>query len=293
MNKYVVKVLRKINAFKFINFSKTIRINGKKFIIPLSDNIGYSNLSTSEPWMVDVLKLLLPISNTNFVDVGVNTGQTLLKLKSVSSDINYIGFEPNPFCVHYVSKLIERNNFKNTTMVPIGISDKTELGVLNFIQDSKADSSASMIADFRKDRVIKRKEYIPLFNFEDLKDKINLDSISVLKIDVEGAELEVITSFKNELAKNETILILEVLPAYSEQNTFRIERQNKIQDLLFGLNYTLFRVIKKQDLLVDLVEIKEIGIHSDLDACDYVIVPSTKVDKFKTYSLQVLKKVNL
>jgi FkbM family methyltransferase len=191
--------------------------------------------------------------------------------------------------VNYVYKLIERNNFENTVIIPVGISDKTEIGVLNFTDNSKANSSASMIAEFRKDLVVKRKEYIPLFNFEDLKDKINLESISVLKIDVEGAELEVLTSFKNELAKSETIILIEILPAYNEQNTFRIKRQNKIQELLFDLNYAIFKILKKKDLLLNFEEVKEIGIHSDLDLCDYVMVPKAKVDEFKEYSKQVLK----
>jgi len=289
MNKYLAKALKKINAFKFLNFNKTIRIGDKKFIVPVSDNIGYSNLNTSEPWMIDVLKIVLPLGDTNFVDIGVNIGQTLLKLKSLSSNIKYVGFEPNPFCVNYVYKLIDRNRFENTIIVPVGISNKTEVGVLNFLDDSKANSSASIIADFRKSHVTKRKEFIPLFDFEDLKDKMKLDIISILKIDVEGAELEVITSFRKELAKNETIVLLEILPAYNAQNTFRIERQNKIQDILFDLNYSIFRVIKKNDLLVNLEEVKEIEIHSNIDWCDYVIVPKTKVDKFKVYSKQLLK----
>lgn len=281
MNKFIIKVLRKVNAFKYLNFSKNIRIGGKNFIVPVRDNIGYSNLNTSEPWMIDVLKIVLPLGNTNFIDIGVNTGQTLLKLKSLSSNIKYIGFEPNPFCVNYVYKLIEQNSFENIILVPVGISNKTEIGVLNFLDDSKANSSASIIPEFRKGHETKRKEFIPLFDFEDLKHKINLDVISILKIDVEGSELEVITSFKKELAKSETIILLEILPAYNEQNSFRIERQNKIQEILFDLNYSIFRVIKKKDLLINLEEVKEIGIHSDLDLCDYVIVPKIKVEKFE------------
>ena len=50
--------------------------------------------------MIDILKIVLPIENKKFIDVGVNIGQTLLKLKSVSSEIDYIGFEPNPICVN-------------------------------------------------------------------------------------------------------------------------------------------------------------------------------------------------
>lgn len=284
MNNFLIKVLKKLNAFKFFNFSISRKFGGQKFVIPVSDNIGYSNLSTSEPWMLDVLKIILPIDNGSFVDVGVNTGQTLLKLKSVSIEVDYIGFEPNPFCVNYVNTLITRNQFKKTTIVPVGISDKTEIGVLNFIDNSKADSSASMIANFRKDHVIERQEYIPLFKIEDLMDKINLDNIAVLKIDVEGGELEVLTSFKELLLKSNPIILLEILPVYTDDNTFRLERQNKILAILSNLNYSIFRVIKNKDLFTGFEEVQDIGIHSDLDACDYVIVPNNKLDKFKAYS---------
>ncbi len=290
MNKLLVKALKKVNAFKYFSFNKVVRIDGEKFIIPFNNNIGYSNLYTTEQWMVGVLKIILSIENKNFVDVGVNTGQTLLKLKSVSTKTKYIGFEPNPFCVNYVHSLIESNRLENVTLIPVGISDKTEIRVLNFIEDSKADSSASIIADYRSDRVVKRKEYIPLFDFKDLKDKINIDSISVLKIDVEGAELEVIRSFKKNIIKSETILLVEILPAYHDNNILRIERQHKIQQILLDLNYSMFRVIKKNDLLVGFEEVPKIEIHSDLDLCDYVMLPKTKVDKFKTYSNQLLNK---
>lgn len=288
MNNFLVKAFRKINAFRFFNFTLRIRTGDKTFKIPIHDNIGYSNLNTSEPWMIDVLKILLPLGNKSFVDVGINIGQTLLKLRSVSADIKYVGFEPNPHCVNYVYKLIDKNGFENTMVVPVGISDKTDIGVLNFISNSKADSSASMIAEFRKDIKPKRKAYIPLFQFEEVKESLNLGVVSILKIDVEGAEMEVINSFKNELAKNETILLLEVLPAYNAQNTFRIERQNIIQNLLFDLNYSIFKVIKKKNLLVDIQEIKEIGIHSDLNLCDYIVVPKTKVNDFIKQSEKIL-----
>lgn len=288
MNIFLVKVFRKINAFKFFNFTLPIRTGAKTFKIPIQDNIGYSNLNTSEPWMIDVLKIVLPLGNKSFIDVGINIGQTLLKLRSISTNIAYVGFEPNPHCVNYVYKLIEKNGFKNTMVIPVGISDKTDIGVLNFIGNSKDDSAASMIAEFRKDIIPKRKAYIPLFKFEEVKESLNLGDVSILKIDVEGAEMEVINSFKNELEKNETILILEVLPVYNEKNTFRIERQNKIQNLLFDLNYSIFKVIKEKNLLADIQEIKEIGIHSDLNLCDYIVVPKTKVNDFVNQSKKVL-----
>lgn len=285
MNNFLLKVLRKVNAFKFFNFSVSRKIGNKKFVIPVSNNIGYSNLTTSEAWMLDVLKIVLPIKKGTFVDVGVNVGQTLLKLKGVSTEVNYVGFEPNPFCVNYVSKLVELNHFENITIVPVGISDKTEIGVLNFLSSSPADSSASMIAEFRKNSVIKRYEYIPLFSLDDLEEKVSLDSISVLKIDVEGAELEVLSSFKKLISINNPIILLEILPVYPDNYTFMLDRQNKVLKILSELNYLIFRIVKQKDLFVGFEEVFEIEMHLDLEKCDYVLVPEDKVVQFKASSL--------
>lgn len=287
MNNFLIKVLKKVNAFKFFNFSISRKFGGKKFVIPVSDNIGYSNLSTSEPWMLHVLKVVLPIKNGHFIDVGVNTGQTLLKLKSVAPKVNYIGFEPNPFCVNYVGNLIALNGFKNTIIVPVGISDKTEIGELNFIDDSKADSSASMIAEFRKNSIIKRHEYIPLFKVEDLNASINLDNISVLKIDVEGAELEVLTSFKKHILNCKPIILLEILPVYPDNYSFMFDRQSNVLKLLSELDYSMFRVVKKKDMFAGFEAIFEIENHTDLSKCDYVMVHKSKVADFKALSTQV------
>ncbi|MCF7561833.1 FkbM family methyltransferase [Sabulilitoribacter multivorans] len=280
MNEILVKVLNKLKIFKYFNFSKTIRINDKKFIVPVINDVGSSNLYISEPWMINVLKIAFSISGKSFIDVGINTGQTLLKIKSVSPEINYIGFEPNPFCINYLQRLIQVNNFQNTTILPVGISNKTEIGTLHFMNDSIVDSSASSIGNFREEHKEKKKTYIPLFDYKDLKDKVNLDKISILKIDVEGGELEVIKSFKEDIAKDEPIILMEVLPVYNDLSTFRIERQNKIQELLRNLDYEIFRVIKQNKLLLRFDKIKEIGIHSDLDRCDYVMVPKSRVTQF-------------
>ncbi len=289
MNENVIKILRKFNAFKHFNFNLKLRINDKKFIIPIIDDIGYFNCSISEPWMIDVFKILIPIEKNLFVDVGVNIGQTLLKLKSISSEINYLGFEPNASCVNYIHRLIKENKFENTTVIPVGISNKTELGVLNFMEDTVDDSSASMISNFRDENKVKQKRFIPLFDLEYLKDKIEFKNLSVLKIDVEGAELEVIKSFKDEIFVNKPIILIEILPVYNNQNLDRIKRQHELLVLLFNFKYVLFRVVKQRGLFVRLDEMTEIEIHSDLDKCDYILIPYTKIEKFKANYHQSMK----
>ena len=177
-----IRALNKLSLLKFFNLTGEVTLNGKRFKIPILQKTGFSNLFVTETWMIKILEVVLPIDNKKFVDVGVNIGQTLLKLRSVSSEISYIGFEPNPMCVNYSAKLIKENEFKNTILIPSGISEKTELGKLNFYSPSETDSSASMIEDFRFNQKTFRQEFVPLFDLNRLKSAIDLDSISILKI---------------------------------------------------------------------------------------------------------------
>ena len=290
MNTILIRALNKFRLLRYLNINGRIKLNNKKFEIPILQKVGFENLFMSEPWMIEILKIALPIENRCFVDVGVNVGQTLMKLRSVSSEIKYIGFEPNPMCVYYVSQLVKENDLKNTSIIPVGVSDNTEIGVLNFFYSSVTDSSASMIAEFRPEQKIERKEYIPLFDLNRIKNAIDFNAISVLKVDVEGAELEVLESFYSAIKEYLPLILIEILPAYNEDNIFRIERQNRIQNMLIKAEYSIFRVIKENDILLDLEEIPNIEIHSDLNRCEYVMVPNAKKRKFENSCQQRLKR---
>lgn len=281
MNEVLFKVLRKSKILNYLNFTTQIFIDGKKFKIPVLRGAGDANLNMSELWMVDVLKTLINLDQGIFVDVGVNTGQTLLKLRSVSPGMDYIGFEPNSFCVEYVEHLKRLNDYDDVKIIPVGISDKTELGILNFYENSNVDSSASMIEGFRSPESLKKTSYIPLFRVKDLEEKVDLSRIAILKIDVEGGELEVLTSFKDKIAKQKPIILLEILPAYGKENIERIERQMRVQEMLSNLDYIFYRIIKRNNKLIKFESLAEIEIHSDLNMCDYLVIPRLKNDAFR------------
>ncbi len=281
MNQLLIRTLNKFKLLHFINVCGIIQLNKKKFKIPILQKTGLQNLLPSELWMIDLLEIVLKVSSKGFIDVGVNIGQTLLKLKSILPEIQYIGFEPNSQCVCYTDKLITKNNLANCQLIPVGISTSSDIRVLNFMTDSISDSTASIIENFRPNNKIYRRAFIALFSIEQIKKKINLSVFSILKIDVEGAELEVIKSFYSTIENNKPIILIEILPAYNEQNKFRIKRQEEIQQILYGLNYTFFSVRKENENLIDIVEINKIEIHSDLNNCEYVVVHNSKKDDFK------------
>ncbi len=290
MHRTFVRILNRLGLVKKFNLTSTVRLNNKSLAIPLLKGTGLPNFYISEPWMIDLLKIVIPIDNKRFIDVGVNVGQTLLKLRSVSWDIDYVGFEPNSNCVQYVTTLVKLNKFENFRLIPVGIADETSLGELKFFTDRETDDAASILEEFRPEQPVISRAYIPIFTSKDIQETINLDEISILKIDVEGAELEVVKSFYEDIKTKNPIIFIEILPAYSEDNTYRLDRQNEIVKLLKDANYCIFHVQKPTDELIGFNELTDIGVHSDITACDYVMVPQSKREAFLENVAKFLNK---
>jgi len=281
MNLFLLKVINKLGLLNYFNFKVKRVFNKKLFNIPMQGRIGLSNVFMTEVWMIKLLDMIIPLNNGVFIDVGVNSGQTLIKLKSIDEAFPYIGFEPNPVCVYYVQSLIEHNRLRDVTLIPIGLSDQTSIGEINYFQEGETDSTASIIPEFRPDQKVLRKEYIPIFNFQFLKNILTDKKIGFLKIDVEGAELEVIRCFEELINKDFPFILIEILPVYSIDNSERLNRQNEIQKILKQADYSIHRVIKLGEQLESLEKVEDIGIHSDLNLCDYLCVPKTKENLLK------------
>jgi len=271
----ILKIINKLKLLNHFNLLGKVSLNGVTFKIPVLKKIGIENVYMSEPWMISLLEKI-NLKDGLFIDVGVNIGQTLLKLKSVNKEIQYIGFEPNPTCIFYSNELIKVNQFKNTVLIPTGVADTNGILELNFYSESVADSSASMISNFRPGEPIKFSQYIPVNTIDNVSKNISIKNVEAIKIDVEGAELEVLQSLKKLISENQPVILIEILPVYNESNLPRLERQQKIEDLLNELNYSIYRVNKKANKFNSLNQIQSIGIHKDLDACDYVFMPNDK-----------------
>lgn len=279
MKYFLPRLLNKINLLNKVNLNQTSTIYGKRVKIPIINKIGFDNLFLGELWMIPLIEKLISIKKGTFIDIGVNIGQTLLKLKSIDSEIEYIGFEPNPMCVFYVRKLIKVNKYKNCKIVPVGISNENKLLELNFYYNNETDSSASIIKDFRPEQKIAHELYVPVYDFRSLKNALIPNNISIVKIDVEGAELEVLDGMKETILEHQPFIICEILPVYSNENSFRKARQEKIEKMLTDMDYVIYRIEKfANNKTYNLLEINEIGIHSDLGWCDYLFMPAKLKD---------------
>lgn len=233
----------------------------------------------SKSWLVDLCGHLVHSNDFTILDVGVNLGQTLLGLENrFGKNFSYIGFEPNPVCCYYVERLIEVNSFTNCILVPTALS--SESNALEFIQSTDTDDAASIVSELRPDKYQHKRQYVAALKFDDLN--IIKDHSKVLvKIDVEGAELDVINGMRDYIRANRPIIICEVLHAHSaDQLAFCRNRNAELLQLLSSDGYMLTRIIKGSDQTT-VVGFDEIDVFDDVvynsnsgNLCDYVFFPS-------------------
>ena len=72
------------------------------------------------------------------------------------------------------------------------------------------------------------------------------------------------------------LILLEILPVYSRENRSRLQRQEKIEKMLRDWNYKIARIRKETPLQLDLID--EIGVHSDIANCDYLLYHGSSHD---------------
>ncbi|MFZ4590451.1 MAG: FkbM family methyltransferase [Ignavibacteria bacterium] len=226
------------------------------------------------------------MKNGVFIDVGSNTGQTLIELRSVDENIVYYGFEPNPTCVSYCINLIKVNKFSKSYIIPVGVFSENK--VLNIHLTSETDSSGTIIEDLRPGYPVIERYLIPVMTFESIQKTVNIDDISIVKIDVEGSELEVFRSLEFTITKYKPIILCEILWAHNEDKlSYVSENNSKIIDLVHKMGYEIYRLIKSEDNndVKSLENVKGIEKYvyssSNSDLCDYIMIHQDYIEKVR------------
>ena len=161
---------------------------------------------------------------------------------------------------------------------------------LDLYADEITNSGGSIISNFwdYKNYKVKRQLIVPVFSFNTVRKTIDIDDIGIIKIDVEGAELEVLTTLSDEIQRSKPIILIEILSAYSIENKLRYDRQNKIEDLLKRLDYKMLRLIENKDATLKAMEkIQSFDVNANPNDCNYIIYHKNdelKIETlFKTY----------
>jgi FkbM family methyltransferase len=252
-------------------------VNGKKL---RNLRLYGAKLQINEIWMLDVLRILLSYEKKGVLDVGVNIGQTLIKVKSIDEEIPYVGFEPNPSCIMYCEELIRINHFRNVELIPTGLFTENRILSMDLYHDDLVNSGGSVVEDYWayvENYKVHRTIKVPLYTFDTVSLSLKNTSFNVIKIDVEGAELEVLKTLEKVIISNQPFIIMEVLSAYSTENKIRYERQLELEKFMENTNYKMMNIIEdKNQELVSLEYLSKFDVTRDKDMSNYLLYPEGK-----------------
>ena len=172
------------------------------------------------------------------IDIGANVGNTVSRFIKVSNKV--VCFEPNPTLSSHLKNIFSD---KNVVVDNRGVSNKNGSQTFNI-------SNANTISTFSEDW-IKNSRFTNDYNWDKTVEveTITLDSIielygvpDYIKIDIEGYEYEVLTSF-NTLLPN-TLIAFEWAEEQKDKIKSTLEHLNK-------LGYNLFGYTESDEILFD------------------------------------------
>jgi FkbM family methyltransferase len=234
------KLGKKIAAL--VNITIRRQLNNRQIWVPLLNGVKVG--VSGEKWMSGVLRELFQFDNGMFYDVGINLGQTLTKVKTLDPSRKYVGFEPNPSCLFYLQRLIAANSWGGCVIAPVGLSNIDSL--VELIVSNDTDSEATIVQDLRS-AVGKFTKLVPVFRYESIKDRLPKDSVSIIKIDVEGAEIEVVESLFALVLRDRPAIVIEIPPVGKEASSFRSARNKQLVNLFDTAKYAFYRIAKTKD----------------------------------------------
>ena len=178
------------------------------------------------------------------VDLGANEGYYTLKLKQNNPKCKVIAVEPNPLAFEVLEKNAKSNKLSDVILVNKAICSKNGKMALEIVEQVSAIGGKDlgiMNRPWLKKEMIKKVK-AECITLTKLFNEYNIEKADILKIDVEGMELEILKSSKILLNKIHKIVvewhskkIRDELKRFLKRNGFKLvfEEERECGDLYF------------------------------------------------------------
>jgi len=185
---------------------------------------NFSDLWCISPWgEKDIRKYFEKFNGGTFIDIGANIGKYTIMLGKNANKVIAIEPEPNNFKI--LKKNIKKNKLKNVIALKIACSNKDEKA--DFYVDKQNTGYNSL------NRKTKDKITIKTRKLDNLLKELKIKKIDLIKIDVEGAEKQVLEGGIHSLKKYKPKIIFE---AWNKNYL------NLIKKILLPLGYNIKQI---------------------------------------------------
>lgn len=173
----------------------------------------------------EIYKFTSSINNPLILDCGSNIGISIIYFKNLYPDARIIGFEPDKEMFDICQYNCQQFNLNDVNLVNAAVwSENTEL---NFLADGALGGHLTLDD---KNLISTKVNAVKLSSYLDQK-------IDLLKMDIEGAEYEVLKSCKDDLGNVQNLFV--------EYHSFRNDSQ-KLDEILNILSEAGFRYYIKE-----------------------------------------------
>lgn len=205
-------------------------LNGRRFrMAGYFANRMASDITDHEPHMNGVIAMILNERPQGFWDIGANIGQTMIKVLTAAPDATYFGFEPQIQPAAQIEDFIHRNALSNCRIFPFALGDRN--GCAWLYHNSDTDEMASLSDSHLGGSTAARATIILLRKGDEIFAEMGCTDMGVLKIDAEGAEIQVLHGFRQTIARHRPAILLEVLPNFvGEQRDWLPQEQRDGQE---------------------------------------------------------------
>ena len=227
--------------------SLPVAVAGRRFMVPLLEGIEVPGVGLN--WKNRLIQDLVRGRAGAFVDIGANLGQTLLDLRISDSQRAYVGFEPNPTCVHYVQRLVALNGWtESVTIVAAGVSDTCGVARLFMAAGQRTDEAATIDGALRSSARSVRSVAVPLVHLDAVWESLSPEPAAFVKIDVEGYEATVLRGAQELIRRDRPPILCEVLPAARGTSLEACrQRHQEIMKTIVACGYVILHLVKSTE----------------------------------------------
>jgi FkbM family methyltransferase len=199
-------------------------VSGYKFEIDSTSSLDAA-LANSGRFEADISICVQLAGETpieSFIDVGANAGHWSIALSSQAQ--NVIAFEPIPGLAQKLRRNIQLNEIQNIQIFEIALANETAKA--DFYVREALDNAGLMNDGLgslvNKDSHVKNRISVLVDTLDNVSSQFP-GAISLIKIDVEGAEELVLRGSQNVLGRDRPIIVTEVLRGQASSYCSRLE----------------------------------------------------------------------
>ena len=176
-----------------------INFNNRKYQVKLRSQADKSVLTEIfELQEYKEVESIIKSAKTPIIDAGAQAGFFVLYCRALNPEVKIYALEPNEDNLELLNQHIEINNLKNIEVEPAALSKKSGLRDFHISHDSHNHSLIKVLVP----RIAKNIK-INTYSLDDSLKEQGIDNVSLLKLDIEGAEFEVLENFTHwEKIKN-------------------------------------------------------------------------------------------